>query len=298
MLTTVSLAMQREQLLELAVALNEMQRSLLNLAEKQQKTILPNYTNGVAAQQNSFAHYLLAYNAAFDRDMQRLQAYYKRLNRSPMGATVLNGTGWPLDRDRMANLLGFDEIAYNTYDAGQVFPQEAPVEMGAVASSIAIHMGSFIEEIMQQYAQPRPWILLREGDGNTYVSSAMPQKRNPGILNKARTDCSTLLGTAVGGVFRAHNIPAGMADGRLRGTDGITRQTISVVKQFNKILNALEVNPERALEELNLDWTCSQEIADELMRKYEVPFRTGHHFASEIVTYARAHNIPPRIISL
>ena len=293
MLTTVSLAMQREQLLELAVALNEMQRSLLNLAEKQQKTILPNYTNGVAAQPNSFAHYLLAYNAAFDRDMQRLQAYYKRLNRSPMGATVLNGTGWPLDRDRMANLLGFDEIAYNTYDAGQVFPQEAPVEMGAVASSIAIHMGSFIEEIMQQYAQPRPWILLREGDGNTYVSSAMPQKRNPGILNKARTDCSTLLGTAGGGGFRAHNIPAGMADGRLRGTDGITRQTISVVKQFNKILNALEVNPERALEELNLDWTCSQEIADELMRKYEVPFRTGHHFASEIVTYARAHNIPP-----
>ena len=66
-----------------------------------------------------------------------------------------------------------------------------------------------------------------------------------------------------------------------------------MVKQFNKILNALEVNPERALEELNLDWTCSQEIADELMRKYEVPFRTGHHFASEIVTYARAHNIPP-----
>lgn len=293
MLTTVSLAMQREQALELAAALNEMQRSLLALAARQQKTILPNYTNGVAAQPNSFAHYLLAYSAAFERDMQRLQAYYKRLNRSPMGATVLNGTGWPLNRERMADLLGFDEIAYNTYDAGQVFPQEAPVEMGAIASSIAIHMSSFIEEIMQQYAQPRPWILLREGDGNTYVSSAMPQKRNPGILNKARTDCSTLLGTAVGGVFRAHNIPAGMADGRLRGTDGITRQAIGVVKQFNRILNALEVKPERALEELNLDWTCSQEIADELMRKYEVPFRTGHHFASAIVTYARSNNIPP-----
>ncbi len=293
MLTTVSLAMQREQLLQLAAALNEMQRSLLTLADKQQGTILPNYTNGVAAQPNSFAHYLLAYADAFERDMQRLQAYYKRLNRSPMGATVLNGTGWPLNRDRMADLLGFDAIAYNTYDAGQVFPQEAPVEMASVSSGIAIHIGGFIEEIMQQYAQPRPWILLREGDGNTYVSSAMPQKRNPGILNKARTDCSTLLGTAVSGVFRAHNIPAGMADGRLRGTDEITKQTISVVKQFNKILNALEVNPGRALEELNLDWTCSQEIADELMRKYEVPFRAGHHFASEIVTYARANNIPP-----
>ena len=293
MLTTVSLAMQREQLLELASELNAMQRSLVALAEKNQSTILPNYTNGVAAQPNSLAHYLLAYNDAFSRDAQRLQAYYGRINRSPMGACVLNGTGWPLNRDKMAQLLGFDGIAYNTYDAGQVFPQEAPLEMGGIASSIAIHIGGFIEEIMQQYAQPRPWILLKEGNGNTYVSSAMPQKRNPGILNRARTDCSTLLGMAVEGTFRAHNIPAGMADGRLRGTDKLTKQTISVVKQFNRILNALEVKPERALEELNLDWTCSQEIADVLMRKYEVPFRTGHHFASEIVTYARTNNVTP-----
>ena len=85
----------------------------------------------------------------------------------------------------MAQMLGFDSIAYNTYDAGQVFPQEAPLEMGGISSSIAIHIGGFIEEIMQQYAQPRPWILLKEGNGNTYVSSAMPQKRNPGILNRA-----------------------------------------------------------------------------------------------------------------
>lgn len=297
MLTTVSLAMQREQLLELARELNTMQRSLVALAEKNQNTVLPNYTNGVAAQPNSLAHYLLAYNDAFSRDMDRLQAYYGRINRSPMGACVLNGTGWPLNRDKMAQMLGFDSIAYNTYDAGQVFPQEAPLEMGGIASSIAIHIGGFIEEIMQQYAQPRPWILLREGNGNTYVSSAMPQKRNPGILNRARTDCSTLLGMAVEGTFRAHNIPAGMADGRLRGTDKLTKQTISVVKQFNRILNALEVKPERALEELNLDWTCSQEIADVLMRKHEVPFRTGHHFASEIVTYARQNNVTPATLT-
>ena len=297
MLSTVSLAMQREQVLELMQELNTMQRSLVTLAEKNQATIIPNYTNGVAAQPNSMAHYLLAYNDAFSRDMQRLQAYYARINRSPMGACVLNGTGWPLNRDKMAHLLGFDDIAYNTYDAGQVFPQEAPIEMGGIASSIAIHIGGFVEEIMQQYAQPRPWILLKEGNGNTYVSSAMPQKRNPGILNRVRTDCSTLLGIAVEGTFRSHNIPAGMADGRIRGTDKLTMQTISVVKQFNRIINSLDVKPERALEELNLDWTCSQEIADVLMRKYEVPFRTGHHFASEIVTYARANNVTPATLT-
>ena len=148
-------------------------------------------------------------------------------------------------------------------------------------------------EIMQQYAQPRPWILLQEGNGNTYVSSAMPQKRNPGILNRCRTDSSTLLGLAVGEAFRAHNIPAGMADGRIRGTDNIVKKTTSVINQLNRILKALDIRPERALEELNLDWTCSQEIADVMMRKHNIPFRSGHHFASEIVTFARARNITP-----
>lgn len=293
MLTTVSLAMQREEALKLAAALNEMQAALLTLAEANCDTIIPNYTNGVAAQPNSLAHYLLAYSCAFARDMDRLQAYYARINRSPMGATVLNGTGWPLNRDRMASYLGFDDIAYNTYDAGQVFPGEAAIELGGIATGISQHIGSFIEEIMQQYAQPRPWILLKEGNGNTYVSSAMPQKRNPGILNSCRTECSTIMGLAVGATFRTHNVPAGMADGRLRGTDSITGKTTKVVKQFTKILQALEIKPDRALEELNLDWTCSQEIADVLMRKYKIPFRTGHHFASEIVTYARSNNITP-----
>ena len=71
------------------------------------------------------------------------------------------------------------------------------------------------------------------------------------------------------------------------------KDTTNVVNQMNRILKALDINPERALEELNLDWTCSQEIADVMMRKHNIPFRSGHHFASEIVTYARARNITP-----
>lgn len=293
MLTTVGIMEQREHIMALSEALAALEDSLINLAEAHQDTLIPNYTNGVAAQPNSLAHYLLAYANAFHRDAERLQEYYVRLNRSPMGATVLNGTGWPLDRERMAAYLGFDTIAYNTYDAGQIFPQEAPIETGGITSAIAIHTTGFIEEIMQQYAQPRPWMVLKEGGGNTYVSSAMPQKRNPGILNSCRTDASDLLGMAVGAAFRSHNIPAGMADGRLSGRRDLVPQATKVVEALNHIINNLVIDPKRSLEELNLDWTCSQEIADVLMKKYNIPFRLGHHFASDIVTYARAHQIPP-----
>lgn len=294
MLTTVGIMEQREHLLTMAKKLNRVQEDFIRLAEENKDTLIPNYTNGVAAQPNSLAHYFIAYANAYGRDMQRVREYYKRLNRSPMGSTVLNGTGWPLDRDRMAEYLGFDTIAYNTYDAGQIFPQEAPIETGGITNCIAIHTTSFIEEIMQQYAQPRPWIILKEGGGNTYVSSAMPQKRNPGLLNSCRTDASTLLGMSVEAMFRSHNIPAGMADGRLSGARDIMPQASKVLTSMDKILNNLVIDPARSLEELNLDWTCSQEIADELMKNHGIPFRMGHHFASEIVTYARAHDITPR----
>ena len=95
-------------------------------------------------------------------------------------------------------------------------------------------------------------------------------------------------------MFRSHNIPAGMADGRLSGARDIMPQASKVLTSMDKILNNLVIDPARSLEELNLDWTCSQEIADELMKNHGIPFRMGHHFASEIVTYARAHDITPR----
>lgn len=294
MLTTVGIMEQREHLITMAKKLNKVQADFIRLAEENKDTLIPNYTNGVAAQPNSLAHYFIAYANAYSRDMQRVREYYKRLNRSPMGSTVLNGTGWPLDRDRMADYLGFDGLAYNTYDAGQIFPQEAPIETGGITNCIAIHTTSFIEEVMQQYAQPRPWIILKEGGGNTYVSSAMPQKRNPGLLNSCRTDASTLLGMSVEAMFRSHNIPAGMADGRLNGARDIMPEASKVLTAMDKILNNLVIDPSRSREELNLDWTCSQEIADELMKNHGIPFRMGHHFASEIVTYARAHHITPR----
>lgn len=293
MLMTCRLMKSREQLLKLAEALNGLSAQLLIMAEEHKDAIVPSYTNGVAAQPESYGHYLLAYANAFARDAERLQQYYARLNRSPMGTTVLNGTGWPLDREAMAEYLGFDGIAYNAYDAVQVYSLEAAVEAGSVIDPLAIHVGSFIEDVMQQYAQPRPWLLLEEGGANTYVSSAMPQKRNPGILNRVRTNASTLLGDVVGAAFRAHNIPPGMADARNSAQDRLLAGGIKLAEDFTRILQALKLNRERALEELNLDWTATQEIADILMRDHGVPFRVGHHFASEIVSYARPRGLTP-----
>ena len=173
MLTTARIALVREGTLLLAAQLRSTTAAMVRMAEEHVHIIVPNYTNGVAAQPNSYGHYLLGHVAGLDRDAQRLREFYDRLDRSPMGTTVLNGTSWPLNRERMADYLGFGSTVDNAFDAVQVSAGEMMVELGALATSIALHAGHFIQDIMVQYGQPRPWILLQEGGDNTYVSSAM-----------------------------------------------------------------------------------------------------------------------------
>jgi len=294
MLATSRAAILRDDLLNLAEQLNRTSAALVALAAKHADTIVPNYTNGVAAQPNSLGHYLLGCAAGLERDAQRIREAYARVDRSAMGTTVLNGTSWPLDRVRMAGYLGFAALVENAYDAAQISSVDEPVEASAIVTAIALHAGTFIQDIMVQYAQSRPWILLAEGGGNTYVSSAMPQKRNPGLLNATRQQASTTLTLALGVVLQAHNLTTGMPDPKeVQANSAMINSAIALLGGWDRILDALVVNPARALEELDSDWTASQELADVLMHEYRLPFRIGHHFASEVVEYARAKDIKP-----
>lgn len=294
MFATYRAAIMRDNLLELADQLNKASESLVKLAEEHVQTIVPNYTNGVAAQPNSLGHLLLGHAAGLERDAQRIRQAYARIDRSPMGTTVLNGSSWPLNRTRMAEYLGFAAIVDNAYDAAQISSSEYPVEVAAIVTSIGLHVGHFIQDVMSQYAQTRPWILLQARGSNLRVSSAMPQKQNPILLTETRREVSSSLALAMGPVMRAHNITPGMQDPKEESSNTeMVKSAVQFLKGFDRILNSLVISPERALEELNSDWTASQELADVLMAKYKVPFRVGHHFSSEVVTYAKANNIKP-----
>ena len=268
--STFRVAIMRDEVISVAKGLESVIDALLELARNHQDTVMPSYTNGVAAQPTS------------------------RLNYCPMGSCVLNGTGWPLNRKLMAKLLGFHAPIRNAFDATQIAMVDLPVEFAQIQASIALHIGSMIADIMVQYAQPRPWILLSEGNGNTYVSSAMPQKRNPGLLISCRGNASDVVSEANLVITRAHNVPSGMIDGKsVKVHAALAQESVKTMERFVKILKALVVNKERALEELSLDWTASQEIADRLMSEYGLPFRVGHHVASGMVSFARANGILP-----
>ena len=293
MYATFRMARLRNQVLDFSDALNAMRERVLVSAAKNVNTIVPAYTNGVQAQPISYAHYLLAYESSFERDAQRIHELYARLNRSAMGTAVLANSSWPLNRKRMAALLGFDGIIENSLDSSQVSPSDIALEATAIASSTAIRLGAILADIHTQYHQTRPWMLLEEG--STYTSSAMPQKRNPGLIMRAREAASNVGGRAQTVTIRAHNVTTGMTDYKQPAEElGLFPQGVKMVAAFNSVLDALRINPVRSLEELEDEWTTSMELAETLQKDHDIPFRVGHGFASSIVTYARANGLRPR----
>ncbi len=293
MYATYRMANLRNQLLDFSDALNGMRERMLATAAKNVNTIVPAYTNGVQAQPISYGHYLLAYEASFERDAQRIHELYQRLNRSAMGTAVLANSSWPLNRKRMADLLGFDGIIENSLDAGQVAPSDISLEAAGIASSTAIRLGALLNDIHTQYHQTRPWLLLSEG--STYTSSAMPQKRNPGVIMRAREEASNVVGLAQTVTLRAHNVTTGMTDYKSPWAQiGLFPHAVKMVSDVDVVMDALTINPKRSLEELEDDWTTSMELAETLQMEHHIPFRVGHSFASSIVTYARANGLRPK----
>jgi argininosuccinate lyase len=294
--STLTMGQLRTELLDYADALNGLRTQLQTMAEEHAETFVPAYTNGVQAQPISLAHYLLAFADSFERDAERLRQAWPRVDRSTLGAAVLANSSWPLDRPRLAALLGFGGVAVNGYDATQIRPQDVGLEAAQIAGSNALRIGNLMQDIHVQYHQTRPWMLL--APGRTYTSSAMPQKANPGVIQNARTLASDVVASVQQVVLRAHNVTPGMIDYKYSWTTpGGARtfsQAVQLLRDSTSVLASLRIDKARAQEELDSEWTTSMELAEALQHQHRVPFRVGHHFASEIVLYARANRLLPK----
>ncbi|MDE2376859.1 lyase family protein [Bradyrhizobium sp.] len=285
----------RNQTLDFAGALLGLRTKLLAKAADNLDTLIPAYTNGVQAVPITYGHYLLAYEDSFARDQQRVGEAYRRLNLSPMGTGVLSDSVWPLNRARLAELLGFDGIVVNSMDSSQVIPFDNQLEATAIASSSAIRIGAMMQDLHTQYHQVRPWLLLQES--STYTSSSMPQKRNPGLIMQARMAASDVVGLSEAVVLRAHNVTSGMVDYKSETEDlGLFARGVGMIEATDRVFDALVVNKPRAREELESDWTATMNLAEWLLQAHQIPFRVGHGFASQMVSYARPLDLTPKTI--
>ena len=283
---------QRDQVLSTLRALNLAREALIGFASAHPDAIVPAYTVGVQAQPVSFGHYILAYTQALERDAVRLAQAFATVNRSPLGSAALGTSSFPVNRPRLAELMGFDGVIENSLDANQLSPIDTGVELVGVAASIALTVGAFVSDLEAQYRLTTPWLTLQEGE-LTGTSSIMPQKRNPVGINDVRIAASETLGIATTYLFKAHNVPHGVPD--YKGNDPIQAlaRAADTLARLTAVVRQLNFNEERALEEVNADYATTTELADILQRDADVPFRVGHHFASELVTYGRGHGLRP-----
>jgi argininosuccinate lyase len=282
----------RDDVIAALGALHEMRATLLVIAEKNPNAIVPAYTWGVQAQPISFGHYILGYTQALARDAERYRQAYARLNMSPLGAAALGTSSFPVDRPRLADLLGFDGVVENSLDANQISPIDTGIELSSIAASSALTISTMIADITAQYAQTKPWLLLAEGE-LTGGSSIMPQKRNPVGMVALRTAASRLVGDAQTYFLLAHNVSAGMGDYKADQPDRVLKEAADLYAGFGRLMKDFVFDDKRALDEVNADYSTTTELADTLQRIADVPFRVGHHFASELVNFGRSHSLKP-----
>ncbi|MCJ9730034.1 lyase family protein [Bradyrhizobium sp. PRIMUS42] len=279
----------RETYLESAASLNDYRAALLNLARTAPDAIMPAFTMGVQAQPITLGHYISGYLGALERQAQRIKESYARLNLSPLGAAAVGTSSFPIDRSQLATLLGFDGPIENSFDANHVSPFDLDVEVTGLATASAITSGALMADLLDQYRQIRPWFLLAPSE--TTPSSIMPQKRNPFPMLLAREQATRTLGLAHSAVMLAHNIGPGVIEYRGDAANNAVREATQLQAAMARLVRTLRFDASRALEEVNSDYATTTELADVLQREADVPFRVGHHFASELVNFGRDHGL-------
>ncbi len=279
----------RSHWLKTMKSVQEAHSELLVVAEQHQKTVIPTYTHGVPASPTTFAHVLLAYGASLERLSDRLEEGYTRVNRSPYGAGVGNTSGIKLDRNRLAESLGFDGIVTNSFDSNFVSTVDFKLEFASILSNAALVVNQFVQNTHDQQRDPWPWMWIVPLDEVDSRSTSMPQKKNPRDLDRLRTAANDVLSAAQRMIFNSHNVSAGMHDYRMASNvEQLATSASIMLDRFEKLISQLVVDPDRALDEVNRSFATSAQIAEILFSEANVTFRRAHEFSAKLVELGRS----------
>ena len=263
--------------------------SLTNLAKNHTETLMPGYTHLQAAQPVSFAHHLMAYAFMNLRDISRMEDYIKRLNQLPLGACALAGTTYDIDRDFVANKLGFDSVMGNSMDA--VSDRDYVMELASILSIIAVHLSRLAEEIINWSSPAYKFIEIDEKFATG--SSIMPQKKNPDMAELIRGKSARLIGNMNGAFVMMKALPLSYAKDMQEDKEFIFA-SIDTVKFCLKIMagqiQTLTVNKEKMLEACKDGFLNATDVADYLVKK-GLAFRDAHHISARLVKYAIEKNL-------
>ncbi len=284
----------------------DLQKSLVEVAEKNVEVILPGFTHLQVAQPVSFAHHLLAYVEMFARDAERMNDVRRRTNRLPLGSAALAGTTYPLDRERVARTLGMvDEhgnaqVCQNSLDG--VSDRDFAIEFTAAASLCMVHISRMSEELILWMSQNFGFIKI--ADRSTTVSSIMPQKKNPDVPELARGKTGRVVGHLMGLITLMKGQPLAYNKDNQEDKEPLF-DTVDTLKDTLRIFSEMvggQVNPATGQKEGGITvnaqamedaakkgFATATDLADYLVKKGQ-PFRDAHETVAHAVKAAASHN--------
>jgi argininosuccinate lyase len=272
----------RGELLTLMRSVAHVQEHMAEVAEDHVETVILEYTHLQPAQPVTFAHYLISYVDAFERDIQRLQNTYTRVNLSPLGAGALATTSFPINRDRTSELLGFNGLMENSIDA--VGSRDFVAETLADLTLIAVNLSRLAEDLII-WSSP-DFGVVELPDEFTSTSSIMPQKKNPEVLEVVRARASHALGNFVAVTAAVKSLPSTYNLDFQEITPKLWESVDSVrasLDMIHKLLPKLKVTATDMTDKALKSFVAATELANLLVRKYNVPFRSAHKIVGALV---------------
>ena len=282
----------REDINNICTVIIDLIDSLLEKAAENIETIMPMYTHLQQAQIGTFSHFLLSYADALFRDMDRLMTAYGRVNRSTLGACAVGGTSINIDRNKTADLLGFHGVVINSIDA--THSRDTLIEFATALCILITTFARMAEDFIIWSTVEFGYIDISDKYSST--SSAMPQKKNPDAMELVRAKAATATGNMITMFSIVKSLPSGYSRD-LQDLKPVLWRTSTVALESTKIMNSvirsIEVHKERMKEVADNSYAISLDIAEQLVMRKGIPFRSAHKVIGALVERAANKNNMP-----
>ena len=274
----------REEIAEISRLTRALQKSLIDLTEKNRSAVLPGYTHLQRAMPVLWAHWCLAYFEMLARDRERLDEVWRRVNVLPLGSAALAGTSYEIDREAVARDLGFDGVTANSLDA--VSDRDFAIEFTGACAILMMHLSRLAEDLIIYSSNEFGFIEL--GDAISTGSSLMPQKKNPDAMELIRGKAARVYGHHIGLLTMMKGLPLAYNKDMQEDKEAVfdTVDTVSQTLRVTEIvLRNIKINIEKSQTAATRGYLNATELADYLVQK-DVPFRIAHDTVGRVVLHA------------
>ncbi len=271
----------KERLPKVIAAIKNLQTVLVKKAEANVETVMPGYTHLQHAQPISYGHYLMAYFAMFQRDVERFEFNQKHTDLSPLGAAALAGTTFPIDREMTTQELGFASPYTNSLDA--VSDRDFALEFLSNAAILMTHLSRLCEEVILWSSYEFGYLEL--ADQYSTGSSIMPQKKNPDMAELIRGKSGRIFGNLMGLLTVMKSLPLAYNKDMQEDKEGVfdtVKTIIPALSIMAGMLATATVNKAKMQAATERDFSNATELADYLAVK-GIPFRQAHEIVGELV---------------